>query len=446
MSPLPSDSGESCCLHPPQSFTIVLLTSAKYSCYSLQVTLSETHLPHPTSIDTTPTSSSSSSTTTSISCITASASASESASPLDAPLQAPPALHLNPYYNIYQITNNNPPHPIIPPPPPNHVHPKKEKRPSLTHFLCLPLINTTSLPQLESSLATFKSSIPLLPPPDTTTHHSLRPLPQPQPLIPASAHRPVGTLHLTLGVMSLPTPDRLSQALDFLQSLDLVSMLRDSTSTLASDKQEPLIISLKSLHALPRPKAATVLHASPVDPTSRLYPFCVKLRDAFLDAGFLVPEARKRKLLLHATVVNTIYAKGKGVSAPRSRGKGFAGGGGGGGKRKEQYSFDARGLIAKYRGQTLGVEGESGVGDIVGEGDGVSGSGSEDGEGSQVGGEGNGDEEKAFVWARDFPIEAVAICEMGAKKLEPDLGGQDGGMNARLGEKYRVVGEKSLLF
>ncbi|PYI02189.1 hypothetical protein BO78DRAFT_400700 [Aspergillus sclerotiicarbonarius CBS 121057] len=326
--------------------------------------------------------------------------------------------------------------------------PKKEKRPPLTHFLCLPLINTTSLPQLESSLATFKASIPSLPPPDTSHSHPLKPLPQPQPLIPPSAHRPVGTLHLTLGVMSLPTPERLSQALGFLQSLDLWSMLRESaptststtSTTIPSENPEPLVIALKSLHALPRPKTATVLHASPVDPTSRLYPFCVKLRDAFLDAGFIVPEAKKRKLLLHATVVNTIYVKGKGGGG---RGGGKISARGGGGKRKEQYSFDARGLLAQYRGYSPEVEG--GSASVKGSGQGEEGeTGSEDGEGSQVGVEGN--EEKAFVWARDFPIEALAICEMGAKKLEPDVGGQDGGMNARLGEKYRVVGEKSLLF
>ncbi|RAL03996.1 uncharacterized protein BO80DRAFT_348410 [Aspergillus ibericus CBS 121593] len=331
--------------------------------------------------------------------------------------------------------------------------PKKEKRPPLTHFLCLPLINTTSLPQLESSLAAFKASIPSLPPPDPSHHHPLKPLPPPQPLIPPSAHRPVGTLHLTLGVMSLPTPERLTEALDFLQTLDLISMLRDSSpSTISTTTPnetpdptpEPLLISLKSLHALPRGKAATVLHASPVDPTSRLYPFCVKLRDAFLEAGFLVPEAKKRKLLLHATVVNTIYVKGRpGRGGGGGHGRGRGGkvpAGGGGGKRKEQYSFDARGLLAQYRGYSSGVEGEIGGSDTVGEGE----TGSEDGEGSQLG-EGE-NEEKAFVWARDFPIEAVTICEMGAKKLEPDLGGEDGGMNARLGEKYRVVGEKSLLF
>ena len=45
-----------------------------------------------------------------------------------------------------------------------------------------------------------------------------------------------------------------------------------------------------------------------------------------------------------------------------------------------------------------------------------------------------------FVWAKDFPLESVCICEMGAKKLDPS----EDGLNARLGEKYKVVEERSL--
>jgi activating signal cointegrator complex subunit 1 len=46
-----------------------------------------------------------------------------------------------------------------------------------------------------------------------------------------------------------------------------------------------------------------------------------------------------------------------------------------------------------------------------------------------------------FVWARNFHIEKVCICEMGAKAV----GNGDGDpLGARLGQKYRVVAEKSL--
>ncbi|PYH96229.1 hypothetical protein BO71DRAFT_397275 [Aspergillus ellipticus CBS 707.79] len=394
---------------------------------------------------------------------------------------------------------------------------KKEKRPPLTHFLCLPLVNAVSLPQLEASLATFKAEIPPKPQSDQPINPTLQALLSSQPIIPHGALRPVGTLHLTLGVMSLPTKDRLNEAIQFLQSLDLVSMIRDAersasrsprgrrspvpkavqeeASTIAQGNHapnpSPFIISLESLHALPRTKAATVLHAAPVDPTSRLYPFCEMLRDKFLDAGFLQgetkqpeskPEAssaetpnktppsegssgaaetctpvsttpkklRVRPLLLHATIANTIYVKGK------RRG----GGGQQGSKnhRSSQYSIDARGILDHYRDYYLDAEraiprsrkihvGESSSEEADPTNNGDSGAEGESAKNSPT-------EEKQkvgapatlrpFVWARDFPIEAVCICEMGAKKLDPQEG--DDGLNARLGEKYRVVVERSLQF
>ncbi|KAI2995755.1 hypothetical protein CBS147346_9769 [Aspergillus niger] len=392
-------------------------------------------------------------------------------------------------------------------------NPKKEKRPPLTHFLCLPLINATSLPQLESSLATFKASVPTFQPPqDQHQHHHEHHQHQPQPLIPPSAHRPVGTLHLTLGVMSLPTPDRLSQAIRFLHSLDLEAMLRETPQSEAASSAaaapeaiaSPFLISLESLHAIPRAKAATVLHAAPVDPTNRLYPFCVRLRDRFLEEGFLVGDkpapapvpapvpaegggegsggvdiggeeqqrqmdlaedsAREgwmmvpaptsataaapveskpkvRPLLLHATIVNTIYAKWKGGGHGGRGGRGGRGGNGKGDKRKRQYTFDAREILARYRDYTS-------AGESVESTETVPNAAVPDNEGSGSEGEGSLSKRKGtpFVWARDFPIESVCICEMGAKKLVPDLNGKDEGMNARLGEKYRVVAEKSLLF
>ncbi|PLB54974.1 hypothetical protein P170DRAFT_432501 [Aspergillus steynii IBT 23096] len=385
---------------------------------------------------------------------------------------------------------------------------KKEKRPQLTHFLCLPLVNSTSLPQLESSLAAFKAEIPR-----ATTHQGQDQSAEPQPLIPDAAIRPVGTLHLTLGVMSLPSKERLDEAIGLLQSLDLVALVREAERIArvraqgrgarepaleapGSDRSgdgsnepgnrgdegapSPFTVSLESLHALPRARAATVLHAAPVDSTSRLYPFCELLRDKFLDAGFLQGEVQKddapqqtqqggnssanhpselesrplgdgvsskqpaeepslleempaevtegvaknsdqpitpspsktasrkpksRPLLLHATVVNTIYIKG------RSRGAG-----GGKSQKNNRYSFDARDLLARYRDYHL--DGQS-----------------EDGNTSTRG---------PFVWARDFPIESVCICEMGAKKLDPE--GDESGLNARLREKYMAVAERKLDF
>ncbi|KAE8400468.1 AKAP7 2'5' RNA ligase-like domain-containing protein [Aspergillus pseudonomiae] len=412
---------------------------------------------------------------------------------------------------------------------------KKEKRPPLTHFLCLPLVNSKSLPQLESSLAAFKASIP---------RRALRYGAPGQPLIPDGALRPVGTLHLTLGVMSLPTKERLNEAIEFFQSLDLATLVREAEKIASARAQgrkrnaplvsaaeqsslssagevakshdesppSPFIVSLESLHALPRARAATVLHAAPVDPTARLYPFCVLLRDKFLEAGFLVGEQKKgkdneqtndkstegaaveepsrleempaniaeeaalksdksistepvskkstaskpkiRPLLLHATVANTIYVRGRARGGGPHKGQ----------SRKNQYTFDARDFLSHYRNYYVDGDRTTPRAMVVttsggSEQDQLSGEGLSDNETS--GSESEGDkslnnrrassddtggsrQQYPFVWAKDFALETVCICEMGAKKLDPEA--DEDGMNARLREKYLPVVERSLEF
>ena len=415
---------------------------------------------------------------------------------------------------------------------PNNNHHPKEKRPQLTHFLCLPLVNSSSLPQLESSLSAFKAAIPPSP------HQHPNPRAPVQPLIPDGALRPIGTLHLTLGVMSLPTKERLDEALALLDSLDLVSMAREAEAvalrkkigkgkgiqqgegaaetegkgrlqSIETSTLKPFTISLESLHALPRARAATVLHASPVDSTSRLYPFCEMLRDKFLEAGFLVgeyknknqsnateqqpqyaekvaedqsnlleqppkdianesasaqpsnptrtsvPKQKPRPLLLHATIANTIYVKGRRgpPSNKNSSNKGNRN------HRTTRYAFDARDMISHYRDYYLdslrseprpttllnssphGKEGEGGGNEVSGS-DNESGSGNEGNNESCIS---QGEKEKyPFVWAKDFPLESISICEMGAKKLNPE--DDTTGLNRRLGEKYMVVSERRLAF
>ncbi|KAJ9295662.1 hypothetical protein DTO271G3_5685 [Paecilomyces variotii] len=442
----------------------------------------------------------------------------------------------------------------------NNHNQKREKKPPLTHFLCFPLVNDVSLPQLESSIATFKAAIPSRP--RTENDHPLKPTP---PLIPDAAVRPVGTLHLTLGVMSLPTQERLDAAINLLQSLDLVSIAREAEARAKSvqnraralletplnpdfvdseppataearegllptaseqfatgtdpirpvtpDSPEPLIVSLESMHALPRARSATVLYAAPVDPTSRLYPFSVLLREKFLEAGFLEGEYKKpaasenqesqkvegksedlqkvesnsrpeaeatlqqslleevptglaedptsgpssskiklkekkpkaRPLLLHATVVNTIYA-GRG----RRRD---------GGPKNGTYTFDARDILAHYRDYYIDSERTQPRSTIIATG--IS--------SDQVSAESNSDTERGkdeenrppekkqkqmqtkrhdstknpFIWARDIPIDKVCICEMGAKKLDAS----NGDPNAeRLSQAYKVIAERNLGF
>lgn len=323
----------------------------------------------------------------------------------------------------------------------------KEKRPPLTHFLCLPLINATSVPQLVSSLAEFKEAIPLKEPAQA---NSLKPQTK---LVPDDALRPLGTLHFTLGVMSLPTEERIQEALKFLQDLDLKSILQEVESELSSQESEgpgkslepsnqkalsPLNISLTSLHALPKARNATILHAGPSDPTSRLYPFSQKLRNKFIEAGFILSETenkpddksnetvagssmveekteeapapqtqkgkarRPRPFLLHATVANTVY-----MGRRRQPGS----------QKKDSYKFDARELLSQFS-ESYKEEPSAGEAQEVAQ---------------KV--------EKPFVWARDVPLDRLCICEMGAKDIP-----QEDAERKFLGQEYKAVGERKLDF
>ena len=101
-----------------------------------------------------------------------------------------------------------------------------------THFLCLPLITPTSRPQLEQSLAHLR---------EITKHGDCK--------IPESAYRPLGVLHLTLGVMSL-TPERLESALKLLQDTDLDALLRWAGDSLGLRSR---LIQSRRIHPLPKP-------------------------------------------------------------------------------------------------------------------------------------------------------------------------------------------------
>ncbi|KAK2593968.1 hypothetical protein QQS21_008327 [Conoideocrella luteorostrata] len=227
-------------------------------------------------------------------------------------------------------------------------------KPSPTHFLCLQL----SSAQLSRSLAAFRA--------DATSLDSFA--------IPGDAVRPPGTLHLTLGVMSLKQDDGLSQAVDVLKSLkprDILGELRcpyssstaissstsTSTSTTASQaiatNNDGLLISFRGLHAMTHPSRTSVLYAPPTDAEGILYRFCERLRKPFRESGFIEEE---RPLLLHATIINTIYVKSMG-----------------GGRRRERLMLDAEDLLRKY---------------------------------------------DDYEWVEGMPVTKVALCKMGAKKVE----------------------------
>lgn len=244
-------------------------------------------------------------------------------------------------------------------------------KPRLTHFLCLPLVTSISKPQLQTSLARFAADVSL---PNEAGVSKL----------PAKAIRPAGAIHLTIGVMSLLTPERIEAACSHLHSLDLCA-LRNATKNPGSEAEgeinkaepattpataieqqlpQPLLTTLSGLHTMNTPTKTSLLFAQPLltpDPTgashhTQLAHLGTALRTSFTTAGFLVPETRP--LRLHATIVNTIYAR-KAVSG-KNRWKGGSG------------KIDATDLIARYEG---------------------------------------------FEWAKDVRIEKVAICEMGVKDV-----------------------------
>jgi activating signal cointegrator complex subunit 1 len=305
------------------------------------------------------------------------------------------------------------------------------KRPPLTHFLCLPLLTTTSIPQLQESLSHFKQSVTRPARSETPANEDAEATASTmKAVIPEKAFRPLGVLHLTLGVMSLRSEEKMNAAKDLLESLNLSELLAESGSNLVDSNHskdvsrvnniaqmvldpppsesagtasasleilkravtppapsrpklsaEPLVISLQGLQAFPRPRKATVLHCPPHDQTSRLYPFCLKLKQKFTEAGFLEPEARP--LVLHATIVNTVYAK------DRRHEK----------RRMGSISFNAIEIMRMYN-EKVEIEAESATG--------------------------------GFVWANDILIDRVRICEMGAKIVEDE----------KLGQEYAVFAEK----
>ncbi|KAI1460879.1 kinase A anchor protein [Annulohypoxylon moriforme] len=229
--------------------------------------------------------------------------------------------------------------------------------PSPTHFLCLPLVTRASRHQLSASLSTFSA--------DVTSPDSFA--------IPEQAVRPLGTLHLTIGVMSFPKDEGLEKAVALLKTLMPRSILTsvkaagatsatansvpgsDGTTKEPSGSPPPLLsLTLRGLHSMqPSASRTSVLYASPSDAEGTLQRFCEKLRSTFQEAGLMAVE--NRPLLLHATILNTIYVKG------RKKG------------RKEKLLIDASGILDRY---------------------------------------------DDFVWMEDVPVEKIAICRMGAKKQE----------------------------
>lgn len=299
------------------------------------------------------------------------------------------------------------------------------KKPSLTHFLCLPLVNEQSRPHLAAALDTLKASL------------------EEAGTVPLAAVRPVGTLHLTLGVMALDAA-HLAAATQYLEELDLRSLLRDA-GAVAEPQQvaddEALCIDLAALVPMQAPHKTSILYAEPRDGSQRLRPFSVALRERFVERGLMVED--KRELRLHATVVNTVYAK-KGERQGRGRGKG---------KTERQARGEGVGVGEQGDDASTTVPmqeaGEQGGVPLDQKGDEArTGSAGEREERA----EGHGPDAKSWLrfdareliekhsgvlWAEGVRIDRVQICKMGAKKIV----GEDGEV---VDEKYEVVAEKRI--
>lgn len=184
--------------------------------------------------------------------------------------------------------------------------------------------------------------------------------------------------------MSFPRNEGLDKAVEVLKALKPIELLAEirrlasvpaarasalttttpaaaaSTASTASKlPAQGLSITLQGLHTMQKASTSTVLYAPPSDREGILQQFCEKLRAAFREAELMVEE--NRPLLLHATIVNTIYVKG-GRSSAAKGGKG----------RAARLTVDATEILGRY---------------------------------------------DDYVWMRDVPVEKIAICRMGAKKV-----------------------------
>jgi activating signal cointegrator complex subunit 1 len=302
----------------------------------------------------------------------------------------------------------------------------KAKNPRFTHFLSIPLISDTNRPHLTQALTHFQSAV------------------QQHTRVPPTTIRFPGSLHLTLGIMSLST-SQLAEATAYLTSLDAAKLLRGiTTQTIASvasdstalgegfgaisnpshpDLPDPstmdpdsLVVQLHGLHPMHKPEWTSVLYAEPRDATGRLQAFTESVRSGFEERGWMVPN--QSEFRLHATILNTIYArrKGGGEGAAKKKGRGEGGAG------TEEDATD--GEVEKEAEKETGEKRQSHA--------------------SSAKGPRRFDASKLvglyedFVWADNVRIDRVQICKLGAKKVWSGVEGE----SEVVDEQYKVVAEK----
>lgn len=289
---------------------------------------------------------------------------------------------------------------------------QKPRAPQLTHFLCIPLMrhatpsasnpttntNTNTRQETEqllsANLATFKQDVTR---PAKLGGFDLHP----------DAVRPPGTLHLTLGMMSFPSKGSkgkgeeasdldggaegkkksLAYAVEVLRALKPREIMECTTTARRQASVTPgaatvtatatrkdhhddapsprLSITLQGLHPMQKSlDKTTVLYAPPTDPDGTLQAFAEAIRGIFQDAGLLVVD--DRPLLLHTTIVNTVYIKGRNNYSTKQGPRG---------KREMNVIKDVQGILDRY---------------------------------------------EEHLWVQDMPLDRIAICRMGAKPVVVD--------------------------
>ncbi|KAF3008992.1 hypothetical protein E8E13_011550 [Curvularia kusanoi] len=315
----------------------------------------------------------------------------------------------------------------------------KTKNPQLTHFLCLPLITPETRPQLNDALARLRHDVQRLTP------------------VPPKAVRPVGTLHLTLGVMSL-SPTQLSDATTHLQDLEIDRLLRGiTTKKMAEEASEAsqtqantvgengatvahptpalptsenammgadldpdtLTVQLRGLVPMQKPRQTSILYAEPNDKSGRLMRFAESVRGSFEERGWVLED--KRGLKLHATMLNTIYAKDRKAKPNRGGKLDITAQPGREGREEAaglgKQSTDEEGNDASEEGKSAAKDAKSWM---------------------RFDAEALMQAYKDFVWAEDVRIDRVQICKMGAKKILHEETGDV------IDEQYEVVAENRL--
>jgi activating signal cointegrator complex subunit 1 len=311
------------------------------------------------------------------------------------------------------------------------------KKPPLTHFLCLPLVMESSRHALQQGLHKLKQEL------------------ETEQIVPVKAVRPVGTLHLTLGVMSLDE-ESLQKAALYLRDLDVYRLLRDislqklaeraaeegaiaeNLNAAAMPDTDALTINLESLVPMQAPHKTSILYAEPRDGSQRLLPFASALREQFTHHGFLIEDTRPLKL--HATIINTIYAK-PGGRRGKAKNKGIPPSTTQDNPEAPPHLHDLKNIDGQDEcTSTTGEDGESVPSDTAKQ-ERAQGHGANARSWMRFDATSLMDKYRGFTWAENIRIDRVQICKMGAKKIWS--GGKDGEGEV-LDEQYQVVCEKGL--